>query len=263
MRLKFAISFVESTYSIIGFLALAGIIGSFFVLKGTTLVITIIALLAVLVAIFFLKLKLINFYLKRCKYPYEFLSVLDQLKLMEDLQITWSPDGAGNSNHLTKEFLDDNNLVTEIGKVKSNSFVLITLPFASLAALGYVGYMDAFPQKSVLMVLLALSLIFGFYVLARARNRSYDRQPVLIFNEKALVFEDRKIAWNQIDSWKVKDGRGESERYILIYFNEAGNALQEIKVPLHELNIDRIDCLLLLTHFKSKYGSGENSAEMG
>ena len=258
MRLKFAISFVESTYQIISLFALVGIVASFFVLKGAVLIITIIAVLIVFTLIFFLKLKMINFYLNRCKYPYEFLSVLEQLELMDDLEISWSREGARNSNHLTKQFLDDNNLVTEIGKRKIDSPFIIFMCFASVVAFVYFGYKDPFPGKSLLMVILIIWMALSFYFLARMNRRSNDTDPILIFNEKALFYEDQKIAWNKIDSWKVKDGPGESERYIVINYNDIRNVKEYIKVPLHNLNIDRIDALLLLTHFKTKYENADN-----
>jgi hypothetical protein len=108
-------------------------------LKGTALALTIIISLSVLIAIFFLKVKLINIYLKRCKYPNEFLSVLDQLKLMDDIQINWNNDGARNSSHLTAQFLEDNNLATEIGKRKTSIPFALTMVFFSVGALVYFG----------------------------------------------------------------------------------------------------------------------------
>ena len=255
MRLKIAVSFVESTYGIIGFLALVSFIGSFFFLKGTILVITLVASLGVLVAIFFLKTKLINYYLKRCKYPHEFLSVLDQLELLEDLQINWSNDGVRNSNHLTNQFLEDNSLVTEIGKRKLSFPFIIFMCFGSAIGLAYFGNMDPFPGKAALIAILITCLAFGLYLAARGRKRSNDNEPILIFNEKALLFENENMEWNRIDSWRVKDGWGDSERYIIISYKDANNSGQELKIPLHNLNIDRIDCLLLLTHFKTKYGN--------
>lgn len=262
MRLQPAISFVESTYSMLAFLAVIGIIASCFTLKGIALVITIIALLCVIAALFFLKLKMINFYLERCKYPYEFLAVLDQLKLLEDIKINWSPDGARNSNHLTKQFLDDNNLVTEIGKRKLNFPAMALSLIACLGCMIYLGYQDHFQGKSTVIAILTIFLGVNIYLLARGRKWSNDEEPLLIFNEKEISYEGNKIGWDRVDAWKVKDVGGDSQRYIIIKYNDASNVSQELTLPLHQLNVERIDCLLLLTHFKSKYGTVDKGETM-
>jgi len=257
MRLKIAISFIESTYQVLGFLALVCIAGSFFWLKGTALALTIIISLSVLIAIFFLKVKLINIYLKQCKYPNEFLSVLDQLKLMDDIQINWNNDGARNSSHLTVQFLEDNNLATEIGKRKTSIPFALTMVFFSVGALVYFGQKDLKEGKELLMGLLIVSLLMSFYLLARGRKQQNDNEPILIFNEKGFFLDDNKIQWDKIRFWEYKDGHNEGKGYVIINYESSNNNHEELKADLDNLNIDRIDFLLLLTHFKTKYGSDQ------
>jgi hypothetical protein len=257
MRLKIAISFIESTYQVLGFLALVCIAGSFFWLKGTALALTIIISLGVLIAVFFLKVKLINIYLRRCKYPNEFLSVLDQLKLMDDIQINWSNDGVRNSNDLTDQFLKDNNLATEIGKKKASIPFAITMVIFSTGGLVYFSQKDLNGGKELLMGLLTVSLLMSFYLLARGRKQQNDNEPILIFNRQGFFFDDIKIQWDKIRFWKYKDGHNDSKGYIVINYESANNSNEELNANLDDLNIDRIDFLLLLTHFKAKYANDQ------
>jgi len=230
------------------------IVGSFFFLKGAAIVWTIVISLGVLVAIFFLKVKLINIYLKQCKYPNEFLSVLGHLKLMDDIEINWSIEGASNSNYLTNQFLEDNNLATEIGKKKASIPVAITMIFISLGLLGYVSQTD-WNGKSLLMGLIIVTTIFWFYMLAKGQRQKNDHEPILIFSKKGFLLNEMNIKWDKIKTWEYKAGNSESKGFMIIYYQNLNNVDEELKVQLDDLNIDRIDFLLLMTHFKTKYGS--------
>jgi len=255
MRIKFVVSFIESTYSTLGFIAVVGIFGSFFFLKGIALIVTIISLLAVLTTIFFLKVRMINFYLKRCQYPNEFLSVLEQLDLMEDLDINWSKDGARNSDHLTEQFLTDNKLPTEIGKKKISVPFAIIMCIISVGLLVYFNQDNSIKNKPVAMLPALAVLAMSIYLFIRGKKQQNDNEPIVIFGDKAFLLEENKLPWEKINFWEYKKGENDSKGYVLISYQDANNMLQELKADLDLLNIDRIDFLLLMAHFKTRYGS--------
>lgn len=256
MRLKTAIYIIETSYGGLGLIALFGIGASFFILKGDTLVFTIILLLALLIVSFFVKLKLINLYLKRCKYPYEFLSVLEHLELTKDIQINWSEDlinGPQKSQLLTQQFLDDNNLVTEIGVKK------IRVPFAlimigiSIVGLIYFSKQFSFQDKPIIFISSILLLITSIYLWAKGKKQQNDNEPILFFKDKGLLLNDTLYHWDKIKDWKHKGASENSSGEMVIIYKSVDDGDVKIKADLNKINIDRIDFMLLLTHFKAKY----------
>jgi len=258
MKLKTAIHIIETSYGSFGFIALIGIGISFFTLKGGTLIITIALLLTLIIVAFFIKLNLINIYLKKCKYPFEFLSVLEQLELTKDIQINWSEDlinGPQRSQLLTQQFLDDNNLATEIGAKKINlPFALIMIGIAVIGLI-YFSQNISFKGKPIIFISLTILLISSIYLRVKEKKQLNDNEPILLFKDKGLLLNDTLYRWEKIKSWTHKN-RGASEHSegeIIIIYESQNNESEKIKADLNKINIDRIDFMLLLTHFKAKY----------
>lgn len=257
MRLTPIIYIIETSYGALGLVALFGIGASFFTLKGETLIITIVLFLALLIVAFFVKLNLINLYLKSCKYPYEFLSVLEQLELTKDVQINWGEDlinGPNKSQLLTQPFLDDNNLATEIGAKKINlPFALIMIGI-SIVGLIYFSKQFSFQDKPIILISLLLFLITSIYLWTKGKKQFNDNEPILAFKDKGLVLNENVYQWENIKKWVHKDGGENSSGEMVITYGTTNGQAIEIKADLNKINIDRIDFMLLLTHFKTKYG---------
>ncbi len=236
---------------------MVGIIASFFALNGDTFVVAVISLLALLAVAFFVKLNLINIYLKRGKYPFEFLSVLEKLKLTEDLQINWGEDfinGPDKSKMLTQQFLADNNLATDIGTKKINLPITLIFVFASVIGLIYFNRLFSFKDRPLLFVSSIVVVIGSIYVLIKNKKRQNDNAPILSFTEKGLLLNGSTYKWDRIKDWTFEEKNREGQVSIT-YFNESENdSDNKIIADLNGLNIGHIDFLLLLTHFKAKYG---------
>ena len=90
MKLKPAIKLIENAN---GALLIAAFIGVIAIVTKSgdakILIFEILFAVPFLLAYYF-RIALINLYLKKCKYPVVFLSVLDKLKLAEDLETKWS-----------------------------------------------------------------------------------------------------------------------------------------------------------------------------
>jgi hypothetical protein len=230
---------------------------SFFIFKDETLVLAITAGLALIIAGFFIKLNLINLYLKKCKYPYEFLSVLGQLELTKDLHINWSEDlinGPDKSRMMTSQFLEDNNLKTGIGEKKIN--LPFSLAFTILSVLGllYFSQQYSFQSKPVVFVSLILLGITNFFLWTKGRKQQNDIEPILIFSERGLIFNNQLYEWDKIKEWTVKGLGKNNKGEMRITFIDLANHDSKVIVDLNHLNIDRIDFMLLLTHYKARYG---------
>jgi hypothetical protein len=259
MRLKTVISIIEtSTYFMIT-VALALVFSLFSLRGGGTieLGVSMGACLVLIIAAFFLKLKLVNFYLKRCSYPYEFLSVLEHLGLMGDLEINWSDDLRDGPDRLqmqTGQFLKDNHLATDIGaRMLSRSLVLFVW-FAILFASVYVREDYLSEDDPLFFIIPSLIAIAGFYQYINSNKTKNDPHPVLSFTEKGLIFDKSLYEWSSIQDWNYIRGRKYSDGRMEIAYIDENNSEDMIVADLDDLKIGHIDLLLLLTHFKAKFG---------
>lgn len=216
MKLKRAIQRIETSYTVFIILALSAA-GSFLLFSGTERVIAILSLLILSGIIFLIRIQLVNSALKRCIYPYEFLSVLKQMNLLKGMEINPGDDlinGQDFSDAYTQQFLADNRLPTGIRLRKPDTI--------------------------------------------RTSGKQYSYEPVIQFTEKGLLLRDRLYAWTSIRQWKVT---GERKHTTFPYYSlgsmqityEKDNQSQTVAVNLNNVLIDKIDFLLLLTHFKAKY----------
>lgn len=75
----------------------------------------------------------------------------------------------------------------------------------------------------------------------------------LSFDEKGLQYKNQLIPWTRLYDWTyAKGGRYRSATIIINYYNETGE-IQEDTIYL-TLGRSAINILLLITHFKGKYG---------
>ena len=86
---------------------------------------------------------------------------------------------------------------------------------------------------------------------------SPNNGPELEFTEKWLRLGENHIAWPDIYDWTyVKATKGTSARIIVNYYDQDRNIIDD-DIQL-DLSRNKIDVLLLLTHFKGKYGQTPN-----
>jgi hypothetical protein len=256
MKLKTAITIIESSYITLAVTAMLGIAASFFLVKREYLIFTIVSLCALMIIAFLLKLNLIKLYLKKCKYPYEFLSVLEQLKLTNDIQINWGDliNGPEKSQLYTQQFLEDNNLSTEIGERKKNSIPLaLMLIGSSLIGLIYLSQKVSLKDKPVIFISLGIFLISGIYLWSKSKKIENSDSPVLLFTSKGLTLDGITYHWDKIKTWVYEKGGENSKGQMGISYENAGGGYSLVYVDLDLVNIDKLDLMLLLTHFKAKY----------
>ena len=80
-----------------------------------------------------------------------------------------------------------------------------------------------------------------------------------MFKEDVIWSEGKTIPWPEIYDWAYAVGnRSSPGGYMISYYDDDGS-VQQAKVSLLSLNIDRIDFLLLMAHFKGKYGARPNA----
>ena len=222
--------------------------GKFFILE---LLIAIPFLLA-----FFFRLILINFYLKICKYPVVFLAVLDKLNLSNNLDIKLSEQAEKDfykPTYPTDSFLLDNNLITKIGPKKSESFYIWITITIILIGLSQLASKTKFLQYPFPFISLLITLIICLYFLAKKKKQIDDINPLVQFTEKGICIKDDWIDWKNVFDWNYVPGcKGFSDQIIISYYDPDKNMLAK-EIDLGFINSNKIDFILLLTHFKAKY----------
>jgi hypothetical protein len=206
MKMSTVISLVELSYGLLAIPGLLSIVGCLFYLRGGMLAVGIGSVLFFFITAFYLKMNLVNYYLKRCKYPFEFLSALKHLKMLGDLEVVWHNKGANKAFEDTKAFLSDNKLSTGYGTMAYGSF--------------------------------------------------------LSFKEEGLVVEQKLYPWKHINSWELIAGNNEIDR-IEIKYTDIDNKEKKAVINLAYVNAGHINTLLLMAHFKGRFGEQENDFSRG
>jgi len=206
---------------------------------------------------FFLRKLVINIYLKRSMYPGVFYSVLDKLGLTRNLEINLTDDLLNEiykPNYSTNQFLSDTNLKTEIGTNK------IQLPFTIISiGLGFVGLFYfgekfRFQDKPAILIMFLLFIAMNVYLWTKGKKQQNDNEPIAFFKDAGLVLPGAKLNWKDIYDWSYQaGGKNESSKIIINHYDPDKN-IQETVADLSQINIGKIDFLLLMTHFKGKYG---------
>jgi hypothetical protein len=80
----------------------------------------------------------------------------------------------------------------------------------------------------------------------------------LKFEDKGLVIQNQTIPWPNVYYWEYENrGRYKTDKIIVSYYDEQRN-IQTVDIPLF-IGFNKVDILLLLTHFKGKYGQVHES----
>jgi hypothetical protein len=214
MKLKTAIYITELSYGFFIILAFLGIVACIMTLRGGSLAIGILTVVILFVVAFLVKLRFINYYLKRCKYPFEFLSVLKQLGLTKDLEVNWSEELANvpvKTYLKTQEFLADNHLAADITSKRH-----------------------------------------GIFFWMNSRKSQNDYNPIIRFRENGLMLENTRHNWSTIVDWDYIDSDTHAGKIEITF--QGDNSERKILLDLEQLNANYIDLMLLFTHFKAKFG---------
>jgi len=211
-----------------------------------------------LILTFFLRKLIINSYLKKSLYPGAFYSVLDKLGLIKNLDIALTDDLLNEiykPNYATDQYLADNNLKTEIGAKKIQlPFIAISIGLG-LVGLVYLGQKFRLQDSPFPFVIILLFIAVNIYLWTKGKKQQNDNEPIAFFKASTLELPDIKLDWKVIYDWTYQAGGKSDQAKIIINYYDPENNIQEAIANLSEINIDKIDFLLLMTHFKGKYGN--------
>jgi len=207
---------------------------------------------------FFFRKALIRNKLGKTRYPGALYAVLDKMLLTHKLDIELTDEMLNEMYkpaYSTSEFLADNELETEIGEKKVSLAMPILSTVASVTAFIYFSSRINFGKEPFLLISFLAFVAISIFSWLKLKKQKNDGMPVLMFKETGLHFHKDVYPWKSIYDWNVQPGgRNESDYFIISYYDEAGN-IHETFIHISNLNIDKIEFLLLMTHFKGKYGN--------
>jgi hypothetical protein len=85
-------------------------------------------------------------------------------------------------------------------------------------------------------------------------SKPYDDTPLVVFNESGLQLPGLTLHWENIYDWSYHEGDEDDPPKIFINYYDANQDMQEATAHLSMMDVNKIDFLLLLTHFKGKCG---------
>ena len=87
----------------------------------------------------------------------------------------------------------------------------------------------------------------------KGKKQQDDTEPIVRFTEKGLFINDGILDWKDIFDWDYEaGGKNESSRIRINFYDKEKNIFETV-ADLGKINCDKIDFMLLLTHFKAKY----------
>lgn len=206
---------------------------------------------------FLLRMVLINSFLKKSKYPGVFYSVLDKMHLTENLEITLTDDLLNEiykPSYTTQEFLEENNLKTEIGRSKLHFPIILLILAGSVFGLMYLGKTINIQDEPFSFILVIGLVIINIFFFFKEKKHQNDKHPIVRFEKTGLFVQDFLITWDTIFDWEYYQGGKDSNSLITIHYYNQNKMPAEYIMHIGELNSEKLEILILLTHFKAKYG---------
>jgi hypothetical protein len=257
MRIKRTIQIIENANSILIIGLIVAGLSLFAKSQNGKLIVIEMTVAIVFILTFFFRNLIINHYLGKSKYPGVFYSVLDKLGMTNNLEISLTDELLNEiyqPNYSTNEFLNDNNLNPTVEKKKFSIWIVI-FTIGSAIGLIFLNRKVMFRDQPFLFIGLAIFIIIAFYIWRKKMRQRDDDPAYARFTEKGLYINDDMIDWKSIYDWSYEPGhqKNDAGKIVINYYDKDKN-IQEIDASLSSMNTDRIDFLLLLTHYKGKYG---------
>lgn len=260
MSIKNSIRFVEysSVFALCAFLLMVlGLVGSE---SSHQMNFWLLGLSAILFLVYIFKNQIIAFRLQHSKYRNLFCKVIEKIHLAENISMNSNAkpyaamDSLEQRSGSMDDFIKENGLYTQVGKGRTQEgfvwtviivFMIVTLLVSKLFKFG--------ADNTTLLIILGIMCItfgylFGNYGVRKTKDISIE------FTKESLNINDHKISWINVIDWQYNRRDSTNNSSISIFYFNSFLDIQSETIELFQVNIRKIDLVLLLTHFKEKYG---------
>lgn len=212
---------------------------------------------AVLFLIYIFKDKIIYTRLKHSRYKSLFWQVLEKIHLTENILLERPKEYSATIVDHGQEidsFIRDNNLNTRIGARRTHDyFIWVTISAYLLGVYAANRLLSLSASDTALIAILGLMCItfgylFGNYNFFRSGGVAME------FTPEALLVQNKVVSWDKIIDWQYNRRDVTNNSSITIFYYNTFLEVESIRMELFQLNIRKIDLVLLLSHFKDTYG---------
>jgi hypothetical protein len=209
------------------------------------------------IVLFFFRSLLVTRALKTSQHPGLLYALLEKTGLTQRLDLSLSDgmlDEIYKPTCSTEEFLLENHLTADIQERPPSVLDLWIPMIMGTAIIILLSSRLSSQQRILLFILGPIAIVAGIYLWKQSQN-SYSPEPKLKFTDKGLwLATGETLSWKDIYDWHYEPGRKTtSEKMIINYYDQDRN-IAESSILITELKADKLDILLLLTHYKGKYG---------
>lgn len=211
----------------------------------------------ILFLVYIFKDKIIYSRMRRSRYRNLFWQVLDKIHLTENILLEQPMDNE-MSLQVAPEgidgFIRDNSLNTRIGTRRTHDYlILATIGVFLVAVYGANQLLGLNASDTALIAILGLMCIafgylFGNYNFFRSGGTAME------FTPEALLVQNKELGWDKIIDWQYNRRDVTNNSSITIFYYNTFLDVESIRIELFQLNIRKIDLVLLLSHFKDTYG---------
>jgi len=205
--------------------------------------------LVIIIMGFFIRRRLVNYFLRRTVFKFEFISLLEQLELPHNEYVSCNIEFL-RTEPGTREFISSNNLKTRIRQTSSKLYMALAgliIGGATMLFLDLRKYKAELIYTAIVLTgIISLKVIYP----ATAKN---DPNPFLCFNETGLEVNKIEYPWHSIISWQHEPD-DDRDGYVSVFYKKADDSEAQIKIDLSSTNASLTELTLLLTHFKKYYG---------
>lgn len=212
---------------------------------------------AILFLIYIFKDKIIYTRIKHSRYKKLFWQVLDKIHLSENIlldhPISQVQTEAENHKEISS-FIKENGLNTRISARTTHDYIIwATIGVYLLGVYAANKFLMLNTSDTTLLAILGLVCITFGYLFS---NYSFFRSGgiALEFTPEALLVQDRVLSWEKIIDWQYHRRDATKNASVVIYYYNTYLEVKSIRIELYQVNIRKIDLVLLLSHFKETYG---------
>jgi len=211
----------------------------------------------ILFLIYIFKDKIIYSRIKHSRYKNLFWQVLEKIHLSENILLDQPHEMAGShmeASPAIETFIRENGLNTKVGTRRTHDYVIwisIALYLVGVYAANQLLSLNASDTALIAilgLVCIAFGYLFGNYSFFRSGGIAME------FTPEALLVQNKALNWDKIIDWQYNRRDATNNSSVTIFYYNTYLEVQSINIELFQLNIRKIDLVLLLSHFKETYG---------
>ena len=211
----------------------------------------------ILFLIYIFKDKIIYSRIKHSRYKNLFWQVLEKIHLSENILMEHPAEHSMvkmESSAAFDSFIRDNGLNTKVGTRRTHDYIIwatIALYLIGVYAANQLLSLNASDTALIAilgLVCIAFGYLFGNYGFFRSGGIAME------FTPEALIVHHKVLSWSKIIDWQYNRRDATNNSSVTIFYYNTYLEVESINIELFQLNIRKIDLVLLLSHFKETYG---------